>query len=519
MALTKLDGRLLETDANIESVLVGTAVTINSGGVNLAGAGITIRRVEDYPALDISINSNIVPTAQFNNGGGSCPATVHIIDDGTSANHYGLFVGGGYNDFITNPVLITKSNLVGIGTTNPSGNLHITTSTSTRSGVILKGGSATTTIGSDYATVAIQNTNNTNNNYSTLGFLDDEGNYGITLNAVYVNHRVGFQTSYLSIRTRSNGLTNEAVRIGGLTRESNGIYFYSERDLSISPTDASVGRLVIGGIASSYQYQDRIILNHTGTTGLIIRGGSSGYTHGHIGLIASSSGNAGGNQRGLGVYMYDEPSASEWYIGRPYGAADQLIFARKSSPTYRTQDTAQTTNSLMTLTSAGNLTIVGALSKGSGSFKIDHPLPGLSTSHHLVHSFIEGPQSDLIYRGKTTLVSGISTINIDNTVGMTEGTFEVLCREIQCFTSNETGWCHVRGTVTGNMLTIEAQDNTCNDTISWMVIGERKDPHMYDTEWTDENGKVIVEPEKLQENNVPEVSYVPVIPNSYQHLE
>jgi hypothetical protein len=29
-----------------------------------------------------------------------------------------------------------------------------------------------------------------------------------------------------------------------------------------------------------------------------------------------------------------------------------------------------------------------------------------------------------------------------------------------------------------------------------MAIGERQDQHMYDTDWTDENGKVIVEPLK-----------------------
>ena len=46
----------------------------------------------------------------------------------------------------------------------------------------------------------------------------------------------------------------------------------------------------------------------------------------------------------------------------------------------------------------------------------------------------------------------------------------------------------------GNILTIEAQDNTCTDSISWMVVGERQDQHMYDTDWTNENGKVIVEP-------------------------
>ena len=29
-----------------------------------------------------------------------------------------------------------------------------------------------------------------------------------------------------------------------------------------------------------------------------------------------------------------------------------------------------------------------------------------------------------------------------------------------------------------------------------MVIGERQDQHIIETDWTDENGKVIVEPEK-----------------------
>jgi hypothetical protein len=79
---------------------------------------------------------------------------------------------------------------------------------------------------------------------------------------------------------------------------------------------------------------------------------------------------------------------------------------------------------------------------------------------------------------------------------MTEGTFVALCRNMQCFTTNESDWTPVRGSVTGNILTIEAQDNTSTASISWMVIGERQDKHMYDTDWTDENGKVIVEPLK-----------------------
>jgi len=146
----------------------------------------------------------------------------------------------------------------------------------------------------------------------------------------------------------------------------------------------------------------------------------------------------------------------------------------------------------------GNITVnvQGALTKSSGSFKIDHPLPEKTDTHHLVHSFVEAPQADNIYRGKVDLVGGIATVNIDTVAGMTDGTFDILNREVQCFTSNESGWTAVRGSVSGNILTIEAQDNTCTDTISWLVVGERKDQHMYDTDWTDENGKVIVEPLK-----------------------
>ena len=137
-----------------------------------------------------------------------------------------------------------------------------------------------------------------------------------------------------------------------------------------------------------------------------------------------------------------------------------------------------------------------ALSKGSGSFKIDHPLEAKTDTHHLVHSFVESPTADNIYRGKIALVSGSATVNIDAVAGMTDGTFTALNREVQCFTSNESGWTAVKGLVSGNTLTITAQENTCTDTVSWLVVGERQDPHMYATDWTDENGKVIVEPLK-----------------------
>ena len=129
-------------------------------------------------------------------------------------------------------------------------------------------------------------------------------------------------------------------------------------------------------------------------------------------------------------------------------------------------------------------------------FRIPHPLVGLTTTTDLVHTAVEGPQADLIYRGRAKLVAGISTVNIDVTNNMTDGTFVNLNRDVQCFTSNETGWTAVKGSVTGNLLTIIAQDNTCTDTISWMVVGERQDDDIKSPKIvnTDADGKLIVEP-------------------------
>jgi len=151
-------------------------------------------------------------------------------------------------------------------------------------------------------------------------------------------------------------------------------------------------------------------------------------------------------------------------------------------------------------TSPGStLTVNGSVSKSSGSFRIPHPLDSLKETKDLVHSFIEGPQADLIYRGKVDLSSGTATVNIDTAAGMTEGTFAVLCDDVQCFTTNEYNWDLVKASVSGNTLTITSENSSSTATISWLVIGERKDPHMIDTEWTDTQGKVIVEPDQISE--------------------
>ena len=79
---------------------------------------------------------------------------------------------------------------------------------------------------------------------------------------------------------------------------------------------------------------------------------------------------------------------------------------------------------------------------------------------------------------------------------MTEGTFEALNRDIQCFTTNESDWNSVKGSVSGNILTITCQDSSSTATISWLVIGERKDNTIINSDTTDSEGKLILEPLK-----------------------
>ena len=147
-----------------------------------------------------------------------------------------------------------------------------------------------------------------------------------------------------------------------------------------------------------------------------------------------------------------------------------------------------------------NVHVTNTFTAGTKTFRIAHPHPSKKYTHDLVHSVIEGPQCDNIYRGKIDLVDGTATINLDTKSRMTEGTFVLLNRDVQCFTTNETGWTNVKGSVSGNILTIIAQDNNCTDTISWMVIGERQDDSIKGTSVTDADGKLIIEP--LNDENV-----------------
>lgn len=250
------------------------------------------------------------------------------------------------------------------------------------------------------------------------------------------------------------GLSLQSKTSGGVQKNSYVQAYAGDLNLLVDSTNRIVMPLA-GGV--------NVTGKLTSSGGLVLTGG--GYVSGEVSLYSEATN---------GLVLIDKSGSNNDFLLASYGAA-----------------------SIMRVP-AGTVNVVfsGSVSKASGTFRIEHPLPSKSATHNLVHSFIEGPKCDLIYRGKVDLVDGKASVNIDTVATMTEGTFEALCRDVQCFTSNESGWGAIRGKVVGNILTIEAQDAASTDNVSWMVIGERKDKHIMDTDWTDKNGRPIVEPLK-----------------------
>lgn len=139
----------------------------------------------------------------------------------------------------------------------------------------------------------------------------------------------------------------------------------------------------------------------------------------------------------------------------------------------------------------GNVLVNGALSKSSGTFDIEHPL---LDGKRLIHSFIEGPRCDLIYRGKRKLQGGHAMIDIDlecvheEDCAMTKGTFEALCTNPMVYLQNNETFDRVKGFIEGTILHIASENASSTASINWLIIAERKDTFMRNWERTNTNG-------------------------------
>jgi hypothetical protein len=116
----------------------------------------------------------------------------------------------------------------------------------------------------------------------------------------------------------------------------------------------------------------------------------------------------------------------------------------------------------------GNATVSGSLSKGGGSFKIDHPLD--PARKYLYHSFVESPDMMNIYNGTVTLDEFGRAV-----VGLPDW-FEALNRDyryqLTAIGAPAPG-LHVAAEVSGGQFAIAG--GAAGHKVSWQVTGIRQD--------------------------------------------
>jgi len=115
----------------------------------------------------------------------------------------------------------------------------------------------------------------------------------------------------------------------------------------------------------------------------------------------------------------------------------------------------------------GKVDVIGTLSKGGGSFKIDHPLD--PANKYLYHSFVESPDMMNIYNGNvTTDASGEATVQLPEW-------FETLNRDFryQLTVIGQFAQAIVAGKVANHHFVIKTDKP--NVEVSWQVTGIRQD--------------------------------------------
>jgi hypothetical protein len=119
---------------------------------------------------------------------------------------------------------------------------------------------------------------------------------------------------------------------------------------------------------------------------------------------------------------------------------------------------------------AGNAHVSGTLSKGAGSFKIDHPLD--PENKYLQHSFVESPDMMNVYNGNVTLgANGEATVTLPDY-------FEVLNKDFRYqLTAIGTPGpnLYIASKVANNQFRIAGGNSGME--VSWQVTGIRQDPY------------------------------------------
>ncbi|MDC1204934.1 hypothetical protein N8085_06030, partial [Salibacteraceae bacterium] len=283
---------------------------------------------------------------------------------------------------------------------------------------------------------------------------------------------------------------------------------YGAGNVSVGVSGYSAGKSTTGSSRGLSGFSEsNVAVNNQGVFATA-RGSIGGSGH-NAGLVTDVRGHSVTNYGVLnltqanGTNNYGTANFSYWFLAgaagtRNYGSYNWVSSAdtnigvfvdatiTPADVNYGVWSKASGTNSLAgffegDVTITGDLDISGAISKGSGTFKIDHPLD--PENKYLVHSFVESPDMMNVYNGNaTTDANGIAIIELPQYIEASNKDFRYQLTPIGKFAQ-----CIVKEEVKGDKFII--QTDKPNVKVSWQVTGIRNDPYA-------KQNRVIAEEEK-----------------------
>jgi hypothetical protein len=205
--------------------------------------------------------------------------------------------------------------------------------------------------------------------------------------------------------------------------------------------------------------------------------GVSGFSHWGVGVSGMSNQNYGVHGiSSSGVGVVGDSSVNVGVIGTSsswfgvYGFSDSSIgvygFSNSNIGVYGDSGLSSGYAGYF----SGNVAIEGNLSKGGGSFKIDHPLD--PENKYLYHSFVESPDMMNVYNGNVTVeADGTATVELPAWFQTLNTDFRYQLTAIGAPGPN----LYIADEITNNRFSIAG--GTSGMKVSWQVTGIRKDPY------------------------------------------
>jgi len=414
------------------------AVTTDDYGLFTVAIGEGTPISGDFTAIDWSTGNQKVKVEIDPNGGSSF---VYMGTSNLASVPYALYSANGGSSWSQNgnDIYYNDGN-VGIGTNSPEGSLHVPFSNGNTTSIF--GSNITTwtsstnvSIGDDSEPVLYIGVNEddkaffnyTPDNYVGIGAYS--GSHPLILQAAGGNTGVGESVGnpLVKFQVEESGST-------GVTASDLGLEGYPDQIVASAIYGSSFYNASEGSYGViGYSYSPDALFN-LGIYGEAQSSASSNNTaygvYGHI---------EGDGDNGLAIVGIDLTTGSNSYAGYFYG----------------------------NVSIDGDLSVTGTISKGGGTFKIDHPQD--PANKYLIHSFVESPDMMNVYNGNVvTDAEGIAVVELPSYFEAENIDFKYQLTVIGQFAQ-----AIIKEEISDNQFTI--QTDKPNVKVSWQVTGVRND--------------------------------------------